>query len=120
VPKHGSFGPPRKSIAGRSHRRTKLIEFLIANITAKLDGVLSNHFAEVIRPLKRVARLRKLSFKVVAETEPAGNTDERYSFAVGAEFWVNPEVFVAWIAEAGAGGNRRSARVLHQVRALGM
>jgi len=46
-----------------------LIELLIAKISAEFDGVSTNNLAEVIGPLKRVANLGQLSFKVVAEAE---------------------------------------------------
>ena len=73
---------PENQLLAAYIEEQRLIEPLRANVAAEFDGVLSNHFAEVIGPLKRVPRLRQLPFKVVAEAETTGNIDERYSF-----FW---------------------------------
>ena len=95
-----------------------LIELLVANVSAQFDGVSTNNFAEVIGPLKSVAHLGQLSFKIVAEAEAARNADERHAFAAGAESRVNPDSRIVRVAEAGARNNSRCAGILDQIRAL--
>src|SRR5208282_1314120 len=41
-----------------------------------------------IRPLKRIPRLRKLSFPVIADGKSSRNRDEGKPFAVGVEHWM--------------------------------
>src|SRR5580693_7631834 len=55
----------------------KLVELLVASVTAEFEAVIADDPAVVVRELERIANLRQLATRVVAnrETRPA-NGDE--------------------------------------------
>ena len=53
----------------------KLIELVAAYIHAELQGVRANGLGEIVRPLERIADLRKFAFPVIADLKAAADAD---------------------------------------------
>src|SRR5216684_1880356 len=87
----------------------KLVELLIAHVAAKLETVVADDPAIVVRKLERIADLRQLASRVVPNRKacPAyGN--ERHALKFGAHTCVNSKV--GGVGTFGGGTCRRRAR----------
>ena len=58
---------------------------LQSEICSKLHGVLTPHLGEIIGKLIGIPYLRNLTFEIVTNGEPTGDSNERQPFAIWAE-----------------------------------
>src|SRR5882724_10645577 len=96
-----------------------LVELVRAEIAAKLQAVIPDHFSIAVRHLVGVSLLREFSFKVIANGKTAGNVDIGNAFPARSKIRVNSQVWVRGIRKT-VSGSDCLAGILHQRGVLGM
>src|SRR5581483_6803344 len=83
----------------------RLIEALTANVASELQRVLSNHLADAVRPLERIAHLRQFPLAVIADGESATHLNERKTFVLRTQVGMDSQrVLRRTVREAGNAG----------------
>src|SRR5262249_419793 len=93
----------------------ELVEPLAAHVSTEFDRMISNHLAEVVRPLKCVANLRQLAFKIVSDNKTAARADERHAFMPG-NHGCNSQTRIPWIGETLSPGTSAPPGIMQAVQ----